>query len=169
MKKFFSRFLILGMLLLPLGAVTVLNTSCTTTGQATAVTVEYQTLSGVVNMVEAARGIYDTIYKAGKISPDLDARVAAAYLEYQRVGNLAIAVARAQAVAVAAGTDPATLANNPYIADFQTLVNGLISIFSTTTPPAAAVTKVTIVKNAKVGSLKLSQSKPLHSAKKGVK
>lgn len=148
MKKFFSRFLILGMLLLPLGAVTLTSTSCTTAAQSNAVTVEYQTLSGVVNFVESARGVYDALYKAGKISPEIDAKVAAAYLEYQRVGNLAISVARAQAVAVAAGTDPATLVNNPYIADLQTLVNGLVSIFNTTTP-SAAVTRVKIVKNPK--------------------
>src|ERR1035438_7503616 len=110
MKKFLSRFLIVGLLFLPLG-VMLSSTSCTTTAQSNAVVVEYQTLSGVVNVVDTARGMYDTLYQAGKISADLDAKVAAGYLEYQRVGNLAISTARAQAVAVAAGTDPATLAN----------------------------------------------------------
>jgi hypothetical protein len=169
MKKFFSRVLILGMLLLPIGVLTLVplsNVGCTTVAQSNAVTVEYQTLSGVVNLVEAARATYDTVYRAGKISAALDAKVAAAYLEYQRVGNLAISVARAQAVAVAAGTDPATLVNNPYIADFQTLVNGLVDIFNPTVPAGTPLAShVTIVKNAKVGSLKLSQSKPLHLAK----
>jgi hypothetical protein len=142
------------------------STSCTTTAQSNAVVVEYQTLSGVVNVVDTARGMYDTLYQAGKISADLDAKVAAGYLEYQRVGNLAISTARAQAVAVAAGTDPATLANNPYIADFQTLVNGLLAIFGGTTPPSTTVTSVRIMKNAKVGELSLSQNKPLHSDKR---
>jgi hypothetical protein len=175
MKKFFSRFLILGMLLLPIGVLTLVplsNVGCTTVAQSNAVTVEYQTLSGVVNLVDSARGMYDTLYKAGKISVDTDVKVAAGYLEYQRVGNLAISAARAQAVAVAAGTDPKTLVNNPYIADLQTLVNGLVAIFSTTTPPATTVTSVRIVKNAKVGGLTSSHNNnnplnnPLHSTKK---
>lgn len=140
---------------------------CTTAAQSNAVTVEYQTLSGVINLVSTARGAYNTLFNAGKISADLDARVSSAYFEYQRIGNLALSTARAQAVAVAAGTDPKTLANNPYIADLQNLVNGLLAIFTTTTPPSTTVTSVKIVKNATVGELGGSRNlnEQLHSTK----
>jgi lipopolysaccharide export LptBFGC system permease protein LptF len=151
MKKFISTIALFAILALPIAVVPVLlSTGCTTTAQQTAVVTEYQTLSGVVKLVDAARGAYDTLYKAGKVSQATDDKVLVAYTKYQSFANLAIKTARDQAAAVVAGTAPALALDNPYIVDLQNAVNGLIDIFNTTVPPAQPLTMhLSIAKNAK--------------------
>lgn len=128
------------------------STGCTSTAQQNAVTVEYQTLSGVVNVVDVARGVYDTLYKAGKVPQSLDDKVLPVYTQYQGVANSAVAFAKAQAAAAAAGVAPAVTADNPYIVALQDLVNQLINLFNQapTLPAANKTANVSIVKNAGV-------------------
>jgi len=148
-KKLVSTIALLSILALPITPV-LLSTGCTTTAQQSATLVEYQALSGVINLVDVLRGAYDTLYKAHKVSQATDDKVAKAYLEYQRVGNLAVNTAKAQAVAVANGTAPAIALDNPYIVDLQNLVNGLIDLFNTAQPPAAKMqSHIAIAKNPK--------------------
>ena len=149
-KKFISTFALLAILALPVVPV-LLSTGCTTTAQQTAVTTEYQTLSGVVKLVDVARGAYDILYKAGKVSQATDDKVLVAYTDYQKYANLAINTAKAQAAAVASGTAPALTLDNPYIVALQTAINALIDMFNTTVPAAQPLTMhIAIAKTAKV-------------------
>jgi hypothetical protein len=118
MRKFFAIFALLAVLTVPVASFT----ACTTTQVQSAVAVQYQTLSGVVNTVSVARGVYDTLYKAGKVSPELDAKVLAIYTQYQKVANAAITAAKIQLTA----TSPAP---NDLIPQLETLVNQLLALF----------------------------------------
>lgn len=132
MKKLISRLLVVSLLLIPITFL-VPTTGCTSTSQQSAVVVEYKTLSSVINTVELARSIYDDLYKAGKVSQDLDNKIAVIYLEYQRVGNLAIQSVKAQQAALTANSNasaPVVDMTNLYLTQLQTLVNQLLDLFN---------------------------------------
>ena len=149
MKKTISKLLIVGMLLVPLAAVTT-STGCTLTTQQNAVVVEYTTLKDVITVVDVARGVYDELYKAGKVSATLDLKVSSVYTEYQRVGNLALSTAKSQAALVNSGVVPGADTSNPYVQELQNLVNGLIDLFNTAQPAGQPLTAhLLITKNPK--------------------
>ena len=118
MRKFFAIFALLAMLTVPVASFT----ACTTSQVQSAVAIQYQTLSGVVNTVSVARGVYDTLYKAGKVSPELDAKVLDAYTKYQKIANAAITAAKLQLTAT-------TPASNEFIPQLELLVNQLFALF----------------------------------------
>lgn len=121
-------FVVIGIVFCLVMPVAILN-SCTSAQQQSAVVVEYQTLSAVVNVVDVAHGVYNTLFAAGKISADLDAKVAKAYADYQSYANLAITTAKAQQSAANAGTV------NAYIPLLENAVNTLIGLFNQANPP----------------------------------
>jgi hypothetical protein len=133
MKKFITRLLLIVALLVP---VTVISTGCPSglPPAQQAVAVEYKALSSVVNVVELGRTIYSDLYRQGKVSKELDDKVAIIYAEYQRIGNQAIAVARAQAAAANAGTPIFT--DNIFVPQLQALVNQLLELFTKAGVPA---------------------------------
>lgn len=146
MRNIISRLLIVVMLLFP---VTVFSSSCGSTlpAQQQTVMVEYNTLSAVVHTVDLARGVYDDLWRAGKVSAELDAKVSAAYSNYQRVANLAIAKAKLQAAAANAGQ---VVTTNEYIAQLQDVINQLLLLFGTANPTAPPPAIVAIKANAGV-------------------
>ena len=157
MKKFLSRLLLAVMLIVPVASPVFLSTGCTVSQQQNAVAVEYKTLSSVINVVDVARGVYDSLYKVGRrgvsgeaviVSDSLDSKIAAIYAEYQRVGNLAIQVAKSQAAVVAAG-GTITDATNVYLPQLQTLINQLLALFNSV-PSAPQTAPVSIAPNAGV-------------------
>src|SRR5271169_2151716 len=132
MKKFLSKFVFVAALLIPFVLVLPFS-SCTTTQTNSAILVEYQTLSGVINTVDVARGVYDTLYKSGKVSQDFDNKVAPIYLEYQRIGNLAISTAKAQEAMIAAlpnTSAPVVIPANVYIPQLQAIINQLLALLN---------------------------------------
>jgi hypothetical protein len=130
MKRFFSLLALIAVLALPVSTFV----ACTTTQVQSAVAVEYKTLSGIVNTVAVARGAYDTLYKAGKIPADLDAKVLPVYTQYQAVANAAITAAKLQLTAT-------TPAPNDFIPQLESLVNQLFALFGQASGiPAAPVT-----------------------------
>lgn len=62
----------------------------TLTGCASFTKTSYQTLATTAVMVDSARGAYSTFYKEGKVSPELDVKVLAAYTKYQSAMKVAI-------------------------------------------------------------------------------
>lgn len=137
MKKFITRLLLIVALLVP---VTVFSTGCPSglPPAQQAVAVEYKALSGVINVIELGRTIYSDLYKQGKVPQDLDDKVLVIYTEYQKIGNQAIAVARAQAAAANAGTP--VMSDNIFVPQLQALVNQLLDLFTKAgAPPQAHV------------------------------
>ena len=145
MRKILSSFVIAAMFALAI----IPSTGCTLGAQQQAVVVEYQTLSGVINVVDVARGVYNAAYNAGKVPAELDAKVATAYTQYQQIANLAVSTARAQDVLVTAGVAPSALPNNPYIVQLEGLINTLIALFNGATPSVPPTPPVSIARNAR--------------------
>src|ERR1035437_161379 len=143
LKKFISPIVLFAVLVLPIAIVTtpvLFSTGCTLTQQQTAVQVEYKTLSSVVNLVELSRVIYNDFYKIGrrgidgeavKVSQNLDDKVLIIYTEYQRVGSLAINVAKAQSLIANTNVSGSAVDNtNLYLTQLQAVVNHLLDLFN---------------------------------------
>lgn len=135
MRKFFASLALVAVLALPFSTFT----ACTTAQSQSASNVEYQTISGLVNTVSVARGAYDALYKAGKISADLDAKVAPIYAQYQAVADAAIATAKLQ-IGVTTSTP------NQFLPQLEDLVNQLFALFGQGS--GVPVAKVTISRKA---------------------
>lgn len=91
----------------------------------------YKTLSITTTTVDTARQVYNNeFYNQGKVSPELDAKVAVAYKDYQKAMNVAISAVRTYQLMHDQGlpvtTDSVTLA----LANLSSAVTDLITLFN---------------------------------------